>query len=132
MTLLYWIYITQQKINASKFRSYFMYKLWLPLKICRCFVIYNNKRVTGEQSSNKFHLPQIIHGLWPFMIYLKIMSSSRIWLHWTLNKHLANTSYLFNDRKSHILEADIYLWNSFRSPLRWLFSPNNLLYHITI
>ena len=43
------------------------------------------------------------------MIFLKIMSSSRIWLHWTLNKHLANALCLFNVRQSHILEGDIIL-----------------------
>ena len=49
-----------------------------------------------------------------FMIYLKIMSSSRIWLQQTLNKNLANTSCLFNIHQSHILEVDIILCNSFR------------------
>ena len=72
----------QPKINATKLRNYFLYKLRLPLKISikgtAGFVTYNNKKVTGEQSSNKFHLPHIIHGLkathdlWPdksFMAY---------------------------------------------------------------
>lgn len=68
---------------------------------------------------------KIIHGLQLFLIYLKIMSSSRTQPRQTLNKRSANTSCLFNVCRSHIPEGDIILWNSFCYPFHWFFCPNN-------
>ena len=46
---------------VAKLRNYFLYNPWLPLKIyikgAAGFVIYNNKRFTYKEISNKIYLP---------------------------------------------------------------------------